>query len=104
MPNVVRSEYQLVNIDDGFLNLMLIDGTPKDDVKVPEGDIGKDIQKAFDDGMDMLVTIIAAMGESLGPRGRDCGAVARFKRAEVYRVGLGSRRAGANRTSARTMC
>nr|UMK69356.1 eukaryotic translation initiation factor 5A [Ganoderma lucidum] len=63
VPNVVRNEYQLVNIDDGFLNLMTQDGTPKDDVKVPEGDIGKEIQAGFDDGKDLLVTIVSAMGE-----------------------------------------
>jgi len=63
VPNVVRAEYQLVDIDDGFLNLMTQDGTPKDDVKVPEGDIGKDIQSAFDNGGELLVTIVSAMGE-----------------------------------------
>ncbi|CAG7851255.1 Eukaryotic translation initiation factor 5A {ECO:0000256/RuleBase:RU362005} Short=eIF-5A {ECO:0000256/RuleBase:RU362005} [Serendipita indica DSM 11827] len=52
-----------VNIDDGFLNLMTSDGQAKDDVKVPEGDLGKDIQAAFDDGKDLLVTIVSAMGE-----------------------------------------
>jgi len=39
------------------------DGAAKDDVKVPEGDLGKDIQAAFDDGKDLLVTIISAMSE-----------------------------------------
>ncbi|KAF9040156.1 eukaryotic translation initiation factor 5A-2 [Panaeolus papilionaceus] len=63
VPNVSRNEYQLVNIDDGFLNLMNQDGASKDDVKVPEGDIGKEIQGAFDEGKDLLVTIISAMGE-----------------------------------------
>jgi translation initiation factor 5A len=63
VPHVRRNEYQLVNIDDGFLNLMTQDGTAKDDVKVPEGDIGKDIQAGFEDGKDLLVTIISAMGE-----------------------------------------
>ncbi|KIM41705.1 hypothetical protein M413DRAFT_444946 [Hebeloma cylindrosporum] len=63
VPNVSRNEFQLVNIDDGFLNLMNADGAAKDDVKVPEGDLGKDIQAAFDDGKDLLVTIISAMGE-----------------------------------------
>jgi len=63
VPNVARNEYQLVNIDDGFLNLMNSEGTAKDDVKVPEGDLGKDIQAAFDDGKDLLVTIISAMNE-----------------------------------------
>ncbi|KAL9932445.1 hypothetical protein V8E36_008562 [Tilletia maclaganii] len=63
VPNVSRNEYQLVNIDDGFLNLMTGDGGSKDDVKVPEGEIGDNIQKDFDDGKDLLVTIISAMGE-----------------------------------------
>ncbi|CAO3630314.1 unnamed protein product [Cunninghamella echinulata] len=63
VPNVARNEYQLVNIDDGFLNLMTQDGTAKDDIKIPEGDIGKDIQDCFDCGKDILVTVISAMGE-----------------------------------------
>ncbi|KAM0751073.1 eukaryotic translation initiation factor 5A-2 [Meredithblackwellia eburnea MCA 4105] len=63
VPNVSRSEYQLINIDDGFLNLMLTDGSSKDDVRVPDGEIGEQIQKAFDDGSDLTVTIVAAMGE-----------------------------------------
>lgn len=87
VPNVQRTEYQLVscilslfgkinvglawlsgcihkvNIDDGFLNLMTPDGVPKDDVKVPEGEIGSQMQSGFDEGKDLLVTIISAMGE-----------------------------------------
>lgn len=38
-------------------------GSTKDDVKLPEGDLGKQIQEEFDAGKDLLVTIIAAMGE-----------------------------------------
>ncbi|KAF5326066.1 hypothetical protein D9611_000874 [Ephemerocybe angulata] len=63
VPNVRRNEYQLVNVDDGFLNLMDGDGNSKDDVKVPEGDLGKEIAAGFDEGKDLLVTIISAMGE-----------------------------------------
>jgi len=63
VPNVTRTEYQLVNIDDGYLNLMTNDGTAKDDVKVPEGDLGKQIQDGYEEGKDLLVTIVAAMGE-----------------------------------------
>ncbi|KIY47655.1 eukaryotic translation initiation factor 5A-2 [Fistulina hepatica ATCC 64428] len=63
VPHVTRSEYQLVNIDDGFLNLMTNDGTSKDDVKVPEGELGTQIQADFDEGKDLLVTIVSAMGE-----------------------------------------
>lgn len=63
VPNVSRTEFQLINIDDGFLSLMTNDGQTKDDVKVPEGEIGDKIQEDFDDGKDLLVTIISAMGE-----------------------------------------
>ena len=84
VPNVTRNEYQLVspphtdlsstcvllrphflkvNIDDGFLNLMTQDGTAKDDVKLPDSDLGKQIQADFDEGKDLLVTIVSAMGE-----------------------------------------
>jgi len=63
VPNVTRTEYQLIDIDDGYFNLMDSDGSPKDDVKVPDSDIGKEMKTAFDDGRDLLITIIAAMGE-----------------------------------------
>lgn len=52
-----------VNIDDGFLNLMTQDGTAKDDVRVPEGELGEQISASFDEGKDLLVTIVTAMGE-----------------------------------------
>ena len=49
--------------EDGFLELMQADGSLKSDVKVPEGDIGKQIQSDFEEGKDLLVTIVSAMGE-----------------------------------------
>ena len=39
------------------------DGAAKDDVKVPEGDIGKAIVEGFEDGKELIVTIISAMNE-----------------------------------------
>ena len=52
-----------VNIDEDFLNLMDNEGTSKDDVKVPEGDIGDQIRADFDAGKDLMVTIVSAMNE-----------------------------------------
>jgi translation initiation factor 5A len=63
VPNVVRTEFQLLDIDDGYLSLMTQDGDTKDDVKVPEGELGDKIQAEFDEGKDLLVTIVSAMGE-----------------------------------------
>ncbi|CAL9738145.1 eukaryotic translation initiation factor 5A-1 [Monosporozyma servazzii] len=63
VPVVKRNEFTLLDIDDGFLSLMNMDGDTKDDVKAPEGELGDQIQAAFDDGKDLMVTIISAMGE-----------------------------------------
>lgn len=63
VPNILRVEYTLLNIDDGFLNLIDQNGTAKDDVKIPEGEIGDQIQALFDDGKEVLVTVVSAMGE-----------------------------------------
>lgn len=38
---------QLDVSDDGFLSLMADDGETKDDVKVPDGEIGEKIEKLF---------------------------------------------------------
>ncbi|KAK2872061.1 translation initiation factor eIF5A [Arthroderma sp. PD_2] len=67
VPNVRRQEYQLLDIsDDGFLNLMSEDGTPKDDVKLPSGDVGDKIEKLFKtEEKDVNVVVLAAMGEEL---------------------------------------
>ncbi|KAG1454817.1 hypothetical protein G6F56_007228 [Rhizopus delemar] len=63
VPNINRQEYSLINIDDGFLSLMTQDGNTKDDVKLPEGDLGEQIEAEFDDGKELLVTVVTAMGE-----------------------------------------
>ncbi|KAG0349027.1 Eukaryotic translation initiation factor 5A [Podila humilis] len=63
VPNIKREEFTLLNIDDDFLNLMTADGGNKDDVKLPEGELGEKITADFDEGKELLITIIAAMGE-----------------------------------------
>ncbi|KAF9929786.1 Eukaryotic translation initiation factor 5A [Linnemannia zychae] len=63
VPNIKRVEYTLVNIDDGFLNLLDADSNQKDDVKLPEGELGQKMEADFEDGKDLLVTVIASMGE-----------------------------------------
>jgi len=66
VPNIQRLEYILMDITDNYLSLMCDDGTTKDDVKVPEGDIGKEIKEKWSskaDQDDVYVTAIKAMGE-----------------------------------------
>ncbi|RXK42173.1 eukaryotic translation initiation factor 5A-1 [Tremella mesenterica] len=63
VPHVRRVEYQLLDIQDGFLNLLDSDGNPKDDVKLPDTEIGVQLKAAFDEGKDLMVTIVSAMKE-----------------------------------------
>ncbi|KAI9140483.1 eukaryotic translation initiation factor 5A [Paraphysoderma sedebokerense] len=63
VPNVKRADYQLIDIDDGYLSLMTSDGEPKEDVKLPEGELGEKIQADFDEGKDLIISVISAMGE-----------------------------------------
>lgn len=50
-------------IDDGFLNLMTPDGVEKNDVKVPDGDLGKQIEAEFEEGKELIITVVSSMGE-----------------------------------------
>jgi len=65
VPVVNRQEYQLLDItDDGYLNLMSDDGSLKDDVKMPDGEMGEKITKIFrTDEKETNVVILKAMGE-----------------------------------------
>jgi translation initiation factor 5A len=65
VPIVKRNEYTLIDIsDDGFLSLMTTDGDMKDDVRMPEGDVGTKINKMFkEEEKETLVTVQTAMGE-----------------------------------------
>jgi len=63
VPNISRNEYSLMDIDDGFLHLLLPDGSTKEDVKLADDSLGKSIKDGFDDGKELMVTIVASMGE-----------------------------------------
>lgn len=56
-----------LNIDDDYLNLMDDNGGEKNDVKLPDTDVGRDIKAAFEKSQngssDIRVTIISAMQE-----------------------------------------
>jgi len=64
VPNVTRTELILSNIaDDGFLSLMTDDGDVREDLKLPEGELGEKIQKDFDEGKELLCSVLKAVGE-----------------------------------------
>jgi len=65
VPNVKRVDYQLCDMtEDGFLSLLMDNGDMREDIKVPEDvTLATEIKSRFDNGDDMLLTVLAAMGE-----------------------------------------
>eukprot|EP00824_Muranothrix_gubernata_P017225 TRINITY_DN35438_c0_g1_i1.p1 TRINITY_DN35438_c0_g1~~TRINITY_DN35438_c0_g1_i1.p1 ORF type:complete len:159 (-),score=39.02 TRINITY_DN35438_c0_g1_i1:75-551(-) len=64
VPHVTRLDYTLLDIsEDGFVSLFNSEaGTTKDDLKLPEGEVGTLIKDLFGAGKDVIVSVIAAMG------------------------------------------
>uniref|UniRef100_A0A4W5K1Z6 Eukaryotic translation initiation factor 5A n=1 Tax=Hucho hucho TaxID=62062 RepID=A0A4W5K1Z6_9TELE len=63
VPHIKRNEFQLLNITDGFMSLMGDNGDVREDLRVPDSDLGKEIEQKFAAGEDILVSVLAAMGE-----------------------------------------
>ncbi|XP_059847608.1 eukaryotic translation initiation factor 5A-1-like [Hypanus sabinus] len=63
VPNVKRNDYQLIGITDGYLSLMTDSGEIREDLKLAEGDLGKEILQRFEAGEDLMVTVQQAMRE-----------------------------------------
>lgn len=65
-PEVIRLEYALHDISDGFLVLWDENGCcQKEDVRVPDGELGTKIQKMHEDGIDVIITVLSAMGTEM---------------------------------------
>jgi len=65
-PVVKRKDYQLMSInEDGFVALLNLDSCEeKEDLKLPDDDLGKQIRDAFEkDETGILCTVVTAMGE-----------------------------------------
>ncbi|ALC48083.1 eIF-5A, partial [Drosophila busckii] len=64
VPNVKREDYQLNDIsDDGYLSLMSDSGDIREDLKLPEGQLGASLRTDFDSGKDLLCTVLKACNE-----------------------------------------
>jgi len=70
VPNVLRTEYQIIDCDeDGFASLLCDDGTTKDDLKLPmdsNPSLCEDIKSKLEAAAaDVIVSVLSSMGEEL---------------------------------------
>ena len=42
---------------------MTAEGAEKNDVKVPEGDLGKQIEAEYEEGKELIISVVSSMGE-----------------------------------------
>jgi len=65
VPHVNRKEYSLIDVsDDGFVSLLDEDKSEtRDDIKLPEGDLGAEIRAKLENDESVKVTVLKAMGE-----------------------------------------
>lgn len=63
VPNITRTDYTLNDIDDNFLSLMDEKGTLKEDLPLPEGELGEEIMKAFQkkNSTEIIITVQVSM-------------------------------------------
>jgi len=64
VPVVKREDFTLVDISgDGFLSMMNDNGDLREDLKVPDGDMGAQLRTDFENGRELLCTVLKACGE-----------------------------------------
>jgi len=65
VPNVSRNDFQLIDVsDDGFVTLMNDKGDTRDDLRLPEGELGQKVREEFGkDDNTVIVTVMAAVDE-----------------------------------------
>nr|XP_043903125.1 eukaryotic translation initiation factor 5A-1-like isoform X1 [Solea senegalensis] len=63
VPNVTRKDYQVLNISDGLLSLMDDTEDIREDLKLPENEMGKEIDTRFAQDQEFKITVLEAIGE-----------------------------------------
>jgi len=59
VPVLERTEYQLIDIEEDFLSLLDEDGHTKDDLKLRDMELDNKLKDSFDNGDDLMVTILS---------------------------------------------
>jgi len=61
VPHVSKTEFTLVDIEENRLSLMNESGELKEDLNLPSGELGEQIQAGFDDGKELIIIVQASM-------------------------------------------
>jgi len=60
-----KVELLLLNVEEGQLSCLTEEGETRSDLNLPEGELGEQIKEKFDEGVQLNVTILKALGREL---------------------------------------
>ncbi|XP_027247871.1 eukaryotic translation initiation factor 5A-2 isoform X3 [Cricetulus griseus] len=63
---------KLICIQDGYLSLLTETGEVREDLKLPEGELGKEIEGKYNAGEDVQVSVMCAMSEEYAVAIKPC--------------------------------
>ncbi|KAJ6230064.1 eukaryotic translation initiation factor 5a [Anaeramoeba flamelloides] len=62
-PEVTKDEYDVVDVQDGFVSLMDMEGNTLE-VSIPDGKIGDEIKSGFEEGKTLIAIVTTTMGKN----------------------------------------
>ncbi|XP_046558734.1 eukaryotic translation initiation factor 5A-1-like isoform X2 [Haliotis rubra] len=65
VPTISRLDYQCIGVDEGYLSLLDDKGLTRNDLRLPDNDMGQDIQRKAECGDDFVVTVQTAMDDEI---------------------------------------
>lgn len=60
-----KVDYQVINMTSSFLELMDQAGRLREDIRCPQGNLGKEIVERWNREEDIVVTVLQGMGRSV---------------------------------------
>lgn len=73
VPNVTRTEYTLIDVNDDFLSLMDSDGATRQDIRTPDA-LKNELKTKFEAGSTLFIIVMMAMGQEVAQEYREVSA------------------------------
>ena len=63
VPNISRTDFTLIDIEDNYTSIMDDSGIIRSDLRIPDNEVGAKIKADFENGIELIVSVLTACGE-----------------------------------------